>query len=101
MDVPAPPAERRAQWAKTTVFAPCAQAGAGPRLWCGLLRPLGLGTMAPGAGMAGLGLALVQRDGVLALIGYAITALSVALVAIGWNVAVAFIGQVARVAGLG
>lgn len=66
-----------------------------------LLLPIWLGNMAPGAAIAVLGLALVQRDGVLALIGYAITALSVALVALGWNVAVAFIGHVARVAGLG
>lgn len=66
-----------------------------------LLLPIWLGNMAPGAAIAVLGLALVQRDGVLALIGYAITALSVALVALGWNVAVAFISHVARVAGLG
>lgn len=65
-----------------------------------LLLPIWLGNMAPGAAIAVFGLALVQRDGVLALAGYAITALSVALVAIGWNVAVAFIGHVARAAGI-
>jgi len=65
-----------------------------------LLLPIWLGNMAPGAAIAVFGLSLVQRDGVLALIGYAVTGLSVALVALGWNVAVAFITHVARVAGL-
>lgn len=65
-----------------------------------LLLPIWLGNMAPGAAIAVFGLALVQRDGVLALIGYAITGLSIALVALGWNVAVAFVNHLARVAGL-
>lgn len=65
-----------------------------------LLLPIWLGNMAPGAAIAVFGLALVQRDGILALIGYAITALSIGLLAIGWNVAMAFVGHVARLAGL-
>ena len=65
-----------------------------------LLLPIFLGNMAPAAAIAAFGLALVQRDGVLALIGYAIAGLSVGLLAVGWNVAVAFIEHVARIVGL-
>lgn len=65
-----------------------------------LLLPIFLGNMAPAAAIAAFGLALVQRDGVLALIGYAISGVSVGLLVIGWNVAVAFIGHAARMAGL-
>lgn len=48
-----------------------------------LLLPIPLGNMAPAAAIAAFGLAMVQRDGVLALIGYAITAVSAALLVIG------------------
>lgn len=53
-----------------------------------LLLPIPLGNMAPAAAIAAFGLAMVQRDGVLALIGYAITALSAALLVIGGAAAI-------------
>ncbi len=48
-----------------------------------LLLPIPLGNMAPAAAIAAFGLAMVQRDGVLALIGYATTALSAGLLILG------------------
>lgn len=66
-----------------------------------LLLPIFLGNMAPAAAIAAFGLALVQRDGILALIGYAIAGVSVGLLVVGWQVAVAFIGHILRVVGLG
>ncbi len=65
-----------------------------------LLLPIFLGNMAPAAAIAAFGLALVQRDGILALIGYAIAGVSVGLLVVGWQVAAAFIGHILRVAGL-
>jgi hypothetical protein len=65
-----------------------------------LLLPIFLGNMAPAAAIAAFGLAMIQRDGVLALIGYAIAAASVALLVVGWQVASAFIEHLLRVAGL-
>lgn len=65
-----------------------------------LVLPIFLGNMAPAAAIAAFGLALVQRDGILALIGYAISAASVGLLVIGWNVAVAFFRHVAQILGL-
>lgn len=65
-----------------------------------LLLPIFLGNMAPAAAIAAFGLALIQRDGVLALIGYAITAASIGLLVIGWNVAVAFFEHLGRTFGL-
>lgn len=65
-----------------------------------LMLPIWLGNMAPGAAIAIFGLALVQRDGVLALIGYAATGLSIGLLVIGWNVAVAFVEHIGKVLGL-
>jgi hypothetical protein len=53
-----------------------------------LLLPIPLGNMAPGAAIAAFGLAMVQRDGVLALIGYVITAVSAALLVIGGAAAI-------------
>lgn len=52
-----------------------------------LLLPIPLGNMAPAAAIAMFGLAMVQRDGVLAVIGYAITAVSAALLVIGGGAA--------------
>ncbi|MDO9472998.1 MAG: exopolysaccharide biosynthesis protein [Caulobacter sp.] len=52
-----------------------------------LLLPIPLGNMAPAAAIAAFGLAMVQRDGVLALIGYAITVLSAGLLVIGGGAA--------------
>ncbi|MDP1630499.1 MAG: exopolysaccharide biosynthesis protein [Caulobacter sp.] len=62
-----------------------------------LLLPIFLGNMGPAAAIAAFGLALVQRDGLLALAGYAITAGSTALLFVGWKVAVAAIGQVMHI----
>lgn len=55
---------------------------------CGLLAavlvlPIPLGNMLPAASVAVLGLSLVQRDGVLTLIGYAMAALSAAVLIAG------------------
>jgi len=66
-----------------------------------LLLPIFLGNMAPAAAIAAFGLALIQRDGVLALIGYAIAGVSVGLLVVGWQVAVAFFGHIGQVLGLG
>lgn len=66
-----------------------------------LLLPIFLGNMAPAAAIAAFGLALVQRDGVLALIGYALAGVSVGLLVVGWQVAAAFIGHILRVVGIG
>ena len=65
-----------------------------------LLLPIFLGNMAPAAAIAAFGLALIQRDGVLALIGYAVAGVSVGLLVIGWNVAVAFFRHIAQAVGL-
>lgn len=53
-----------------------------------LLLPIPLGNMAPGVAIAAFGLAMVQRDGVLALIGYAVTAISAGLLVIGGGAAI-------------
>ena len=65
-----------------------------------LMLPIFLGNMAPAAAISAFGLALIQRDGILALIGYAITGLSIGLLVLGWQVAAAFLGQLMRVVGL-
>jgi hypothetical protein len=52
-----------------------------------LILPIPLGNMAPAAAIAAFGLSLVQRDGILALVGYAITAISAGLLIIGWSAA--------------
>ena len=65
-----------------------------------LLLPIFLGNMAPAAAIAALGLALIQRDGVLALVGYTIAVISGALLAVGWQVASAFIQHIFRLAGV-
>jgi hypothetical protein len=61
-----------------------------------LLLPIPLGNMAPGAAIAAFGLAMVQRDGVLALIGYAITAVSAALLVIGGHAAILALRELLR-----
>lgn len=53
-----------------------------------LLLPIPLGNMAPGGAIAAFGLAMVQRDGVLALVGYVITTVSAALLVIGGAAAI-------------
>ncbi len=61
-----------------------------------LLLPIPLGNMAPAAAIAAFGLALVQRDGVLALIGYAVTALSAGLLVLGGRAALLALGELLR-----
>ncbi len=54
-----------------------------------LILPIPLGNMAPAAAIAVFGLAMIQRDGVLALAAYAISALSFGLLFIGGKAAIA------------
>ncbi|HRD27591.1 MAG TPA: exopolysaccharide biosynthesis protein [Caulobacter sp.] len=65
-----------------------------------LLLPIFLGNMAPAAAIAAFGLALVQRDGILALIGYGVAGVSVGLLVVGWRVAAAFLTHIGHVLGL-
>lgn len=65
-----------------------------------LLLPIFLGNMAPAAAIAAFGLALIQRDGLLAIAGYLMSVASVALLVVGWNVAVAFFQHFLRIVGL-
>lgn len=65
-----------------------------------LLLPIPLGNMAPAAAIAAFGLAMVQRDGVLALIGYATTALSAGLLVLGGRVALHAAGELFRWLGI-
>jgi hypothetical protein len=65
-----------------------------------LLLPIFLGNMAPAAAIAAFGLALIQRDGVLALIGYTLSAVSIGLLVVGWRVAVAAFEHFMRAVGL-
>lgn len=53
-----------------------------------LILPIPLGNMAPAAAIAAFGLSLVQRDGILALIGYTITAISAGLLVLGGSAAI-------------
>lgn len=53
-----------------------------------LLLPIPLGNLAPAAAIALFGLAMIQRDGVLALAGYAVTALSIGLLVVGGGAAI-------------
>ena len=61
-----------------------------------LLLPIPLGNMAPAAAIAAFGLAMVQRDGVLALTGYVITAISAALLVIGGTAAIHALRELLR-----
>ena len=61
-----------------------------------LLLPIPLGNMAPAAAITAFGLAMVQRDGVLALIGYVITAVSAALLVIGGAAAIHALRELLR-----
>lgn len=53
-----------------------------------LILPIPLGNMAPAAAIALFGLAMLQRDGILALIAYAISAVSIGLLFIGGRAAI-------------
>lgn len=65
-----------------------------------LLLPIPLGNMAPAAAIAAFGLAMVQRDGILALIGYATTALSAGLLIVGGKAALLALGELLRWLGI-
>lgn len=65
-----------------------------------LLLPIPLGNMAPAAAIAAFGLAMVQRDGVLALIGYATTALSAGLLIVGGRAALLALRELLRWLGI-
>jgi hypothetical protein len=61
-----------------------------------LLLPIPLGNMAPAAAIAAFGLAMVQRDGALALIGYVITAISLGLLVVGGGAAIIALRELLR-----
>jgi hypothetical protein len=61
-----------------------------------LLLPIPLGNMAPAAAIAAFGLSLVQRDGYLALAGYAITAISAGLLVLGGQAAIIALRELMR-----
>lgn len=50
-----------------------------------LILPIPFGNMAPAAAIAAFGLSFVQRDGLLAAIGYVITGISAGLLVVGWK----------------
>ncbi|NBU29838.1 MAG: exopolysaccharide biosynthesis protein, partial [Caulobacteraceae bacterium] len=50
-----------------------------------LLLPIPLGNMAPAAAIALFGLAMVQRDGLLALLGFAVTVISGGLLVLAFG----------------
>jgi len=58
-----------------------------------LVLPIPLGNFAPGATVAILSLALLQRDGLLALLGYLMAALSVGLLFLSAGVVTAAVGR--------
>ena len=63
-----------------------------------LILPIPLGNMAPAAAIAIFGLAMIQRDGVLALVAYAISAFSFGLLFIGGRVAIEGVEQLIQMA---
>jgi len=58
-----------------------------------LVLPIPLGNLAPGATVAILSLALLQRDGLLALLGYLMAAVSAALLFVSASVVTAAVRQ--------
>ena len=58
-----------------------------------LILPIPLGNMLPGAAVSVLALALVQRDGLLALAGYALAALSAGVLMLAFDIIVHAAGQ--------
>lgn len=65
-----------------------------------LILPIPLGNMAPAAAIAAFGLSLVQRDGILTLIGYAISGISVGLLILGYRAALLALDKVLAFFGL-
>ena len=58
-----------------------------------LVLPIPLGNLAPGATVAVLALALLQRDGLLALLGYLMAATSVGLLVLSAGVVAAAVDR--------
>jgi hypothetical protein len=58
-----------------------------------LVLPIPLGNLAPGATVAVLALALLQRDGLLALLGYLMAAVSVGLLVLSAGVVAAAVDR--------
>lgn len=75
----------RLEWA-TGEVAQRLMGGACFLLSCVLVLPIWLGNMAPAAAIALLSLGLVQRDGVVVLIGWAAVVGAVALLVFAWSV---------------
>jgi hypothetical protein len=63
-----------------------------------LILPIPLGNMAPAAAIAIFGLAMIQRDGFLALLAYAVSALSFGLLFIGGKAAIAAVEKLIEMA---
>ncbi len=63
-----------------------------------LILPIPLGNMAPAAAIAVFGLAMIQRDGILVLVAYGISALSFGLLFIGGKAAIAAVETLIGVA---
>ena len=58
-------------------------------LSCVLVLPIFLGNIAPAVAIVVMSLAIVQRDGLLALIGWGVVAVAVGLLVVAWGVIVA------------
>ena len=65
-----------------------------------LILPIPFGNMLPAATVGVLSLSLIQRDGVLATIGYALFAASVGVLVMTANVAIAAAYRLMHVVGL-
>jgi hypothetical protein len=61
-----------------------------------LVLPIFLGNVAPAVAIVVLSLALVQRDGLLALIGWGVVAVAVALLVLAWSVIAAGVASAYR-----
>jgi hypothetical protein len=59
-----------------------------------LILPIPLGNVLPAVTIAVFGLSLVQRDGLLALIGYALASASAGALVVAFNIIVALVGRV-------
>jgi hypothetical protein len=65
-----------------------------------LILPIPLGNMLPAASISALALSLTARDGVLALIGYLLTAISVAVLALSAGAVTAAATQLLHMIGM-
>ena len=65
-----------------------------------LILPIPLGNLLPAAAVSALALGLTQKDGVFALIGYALTIASVAVLLAFWGVVAAALWKFTTFLGL-